>query len=58
MEKNENKRNEDLEFNKQRQAVDKSPGEERGEGEQVTEEDLKGKKVDADPSKESDQPSR
>ena len=45
-------------LNKQQQAVDKVPGEERGQGEQVTKDDLKGKKVDADPSKESDKPSR
>jgi hypothetical protein len=58
MERNENKRDNDQELNEQRQAVDKAPGEERGKGEKVTEEDLKGKKVDADPSKESDRPSR
>ena len=35
--------------NKDQQAVDKAPGEERDKGEQVTTDDLKGKKVDADP---------
>lgn len=58
MEKNENRRDEDLGLNKQQQAVDKAPGEERSKGEKVTQEDLKGKKVDGDPSKESDKPSR
>jgi hypothetical protein len=31
---------------------DKAPGEESGKGEQVTNDDLKGKKVDADPAYE------
>jgi hypothetical protein len=44
--------------NKDQQAVDKAPGEERGQAELVTNKDLKGKKVDADPEKESDQPAR
>jgi hypothetical protein len=35
--------------NKDQQGVDKAPGEERGKAEQVTTDDLKGKKVDADP---------
>jgi hypothetical protein len=48
----------DLELNKQRQGVDKAPGEEQNKGEKVTNEDLKGKKVDADPQRESDKPSR
>jgi hypothetical protein len=38
------------------QGVDKSPGEEKEKKEKVTMTDLKGKKVDADPEKESDQP--
>ena len=38
-----NPSNQDLEGN------DKAPGEEAGKGEEVTNEDLKGKKVDADP---------
>jgi hypothetical protein len=42
--------------NNDRQGVDKAPGEERGQKEKVTEKDLKGKKVDADPEKEEDQP--
>ncbi len=40
--------------NTDQQAVDKAPGEERGEAEKVTNEDLKGKKVDRDPE-EGDQ---
>jgi len=42
--------------NAQGQAVDKRPGEERGKDEKVTPEDLKGKKVDGDPSRKEDQP--
>ncbi|HUQ66143.1 MAG TPA: hypothetical protein VM101_08315 [Flavitalea sp.] len=42
--------------NKDQQAVDKAPGEERGKEEQVTNSDLKGKKVDADLDHRSDQP--
>jgi hypothetical protein len=42
--------------NKGQQAVDKKPGEERGKGELVTDKDLKGKQVDADPSKEEGKP--
>jgi hypothetical protein len=38
------------------QGVDKAPGEEHGKKEKVTNRDLKGKKVDADPSKDSDKP--
>lgn len=37
-------------LNKDRQGVDKAPGEERGKGDKVTNRDLKGKQVDADPS--------
>jgi hypothetical protein len=44
--------------NRDQQGVDKAPGEERGYGEKVTLRDLKGKKVDADPSKKSDRPVR
>lgn len=40
------------------QGVDKAPGEEAGKAEKVTGKDLKGKKVDADPSKESDKPAK
>lgn len=42
--------------NKDQQAVDKKLGEERGKGEMVTNKDLKGKQVDADPSKEEGKP--
>ena len=38
------------------QPVDKSPGEETGKGEQVTNDDLKGKKVDRDISDKKDEP--
>ena len=38
------------------QGVDKAPGEESGHGEQVTNADLKGKKVDGDPNDKKDQP--
>lgn len=44
------------ERNTDQQGVDKAPGEEKGKAEKVTSTDLKGKKVDADPSRESDQP--
>jgi hypothetical protein len=42
--------------NQDKQGVDKAPGEEQNKGEQVTTADLKGKKVDADPTQESDKP--
>ena len=38
------------------QGVDKLPADEKGKQEKVTKDDIKGKKVDADPSKESDKP--
>jgi len=38
------------------EGVDKAPGEEKNKGEKVTTRDLKGKKVDADPTKKEDQP--
>jgi hypothetical protein len=44
--------NEDLEGN------DKFPGEEKGKGELIANDDLKGKKVDGDPEEKSDQPAR
>ena len=44
--------------NKEQQGVDKAPGEETGKEEQVKNEDLKGKKVDRDPSSEFEQPIR
>ena len=47
---------EDEALNSQLQGVDKAPGEETGKKEKVTLNDLKGKKVDADPSRKSDQP--
>ncbi len=43
--------------NDQQQPVDKAPGEEVGKGEQVTNEDLKGKKVDRRLDEDEDQPS-
>ena len=58
MEKDENKRDPGQDLNKQLEGNDKAPGEEKGKGEKVTMEDLKGKKVDGDPSKESDKPSK
>lgn len=48
----------DESLNEQSLGVDKAPGEESGKKEKVTNEDLKGKKVDGDPSKESDRPSK
>ena len=42
--------------NKSQQPVDKAPGEERGTDEQVTTEDLKGKKVDRDLADQKDEP--
>jgi hypothetical protein len=58
-EKKKNKENHDLqELNGQLQGVDKAPGEEHGRKEKVTKDDLKGKKVDADPSEESGKPSK
>jgi hypothetical protein len=46
----------ELQRNRNQQSVDKAPGEEKGKGEKVKPEDLKGKKVDADPSQQSDRP--
>jgi hypothetical protein len=39
-----------------RQGTDKMPEQEKDKKEKVTSDDLKGKKVDADPEKESDKP--
>jgi hypothetical protein len=39
-----------------RQAVDKVPGQERRKVEKLTEKDLKGKKIDADPSHDEGRP--
>ena len=47
---------EDEALTSQQQGVDKAPGEESGTHEKVTNKDLKGKKVDADPEKEEDKP--
>ena len=46
--RDENKLQQDYPSNKDLQGVDKAPGEEVGKGEQVTNNDLKGKKVDAE----------
>lgn len=46
----------DQRANQDQKGVDKAPGEEKGHGELVTNNDLKGKKVDGDPSREEDQP--
>lgn len=54
----EKKRDEQVPSNKDQQGVDKAPGEERGKGEQVTNDDLKGKKVDRDMTRDSEQPIR
>ena len=56
--RDENKQRENYPSNKDLQAVDKTPGEERGKGDQVTTNDLKGKKVDADPELPEEQPIR
>ena len=50
------KKEKDLQLNAGLEGVDKAPGEEKGKAEKVTTNDLKGKKVDADPAKESDKP--
>jgi hypothetical protein len=42
--------------NQDQEGVDKARGEEQGWAEQVTTADLKGKKVDGDPEKSTDQP--
>lgn len=42
--------------NKDKQATDKAPGEERGKQDQVTNNDLKGKKVDRDITERKDDP--
>ena len=50
------KKEDDSAANADFEGVDKAPGEEQGKAEKVTMKDLKGKKVDADPEKESDKP--
>jgi hypothetical protein len=47
---------ENLQSNADWQGVDKAPGEEKGKAEKVTKDDLKGKKVDADPTRDADKP--
>jgi hypothetical protein len=54
--RNENNQQQNITSNNDQQAIDKAPGEERGKGEQVTTNDLKGKKVDADPDHKYEQP--
>ncbi|WP_207512559.1 hypothetical protein [Longitalea luteola] len=44
------------EENQHRQGIDKAPGEEQGKGDKVTNNNLKGKQVDADPSQEQGKP--
>ena len=56
--RHENKSPNQMDLNKQLEGNDKAPGEERGKGEQVTIDDLKGKKVDADPEHVYEQPIR
>lgn len=60
MDKNEEYKanNGDHPNSKDQQAVDKAPGEGVSQGDQVTNEDLKGKKVDRDPGDISEQPIR
>jgi len=54
MDKNQEQesRPQDYPSNKDQQATDKAPGEEAGKGEQVTKDDLKGKKVDREPDEQ------
>jgi hypothetical protein len=56
MAKSEKKGDNDPQLNESRQGVDKMPSEEKEKKEKVTPDDLKGKKVDGDPTKEEDQP--
>ena len=46
----------DIKSNRAFQGNDSDPAKEKGKGEKVTKDDLKGKKVDADPEKQSDIP--
>jgi hypothetical protein len=46
----------DEEENTSEQGIDKAPGEEKGKGDKVTNKDLKGKQVDADPSAKEGKP--
>jgi hypothetical protein len=54
--KKEKIRTDDAASNKSRQPVDKAPGEEKGKGEKLNEKNIKGKKIDADPSQQEDRP--
>lgn len=60
METNSEEKNRDKQVpsNEDQQGVDKAPGEERAKGEQVTNDDLKGKKVDRDITRDTEQPIR
>jgi hypothetical protein len=44
--------------NEDKQGVDKAPGEEKEQGDQVTDKDLKGKKVDRDITDPKDEPAQ
>ena len=46
----------EVERQRDQRAIDKGPGAERGKGDKVGTENLKGKKVDADPSQQSGRP--
>jgi hypothetical protein len=52
--KNQQPKNKEGDPNADWQGVDKDPADEKGKAEQVTKEDLKDKKVDADPEEEKD----
>jgi len=56
MKNKKDEKNGQKQINRDKQGVDKAPGEEQGKKEKVTMTDLKGKKVDGDPELESDQP--
>ena len=56
--RNENSVSHEENLNKQQQGVDKAPGEDRGQGEQVTKDDLKNKTVDPDLKRILEQPIR
>ncbi len=56
MTKSKKSEEDDLPSNADWQGVDKSPGEEKGKAEKVTKNDLKGKKVDADPQIQTGKP--
>ncbi len=57
MSKSKNKKKEekkDIQLNEQLEGNDKAPGEESGKGEKVTNNDLKSKEIDPDPTEEQD----